>query len=182
MSEIKEWTRWQSPQKRLMPKELASWMTDTGSLTRRLQRYNKSDFSVQLLSNSWMRPLPDECRLLAIPTTQMAYQREVRLMDGEQANVYARTVIPLDTFKAMKHRFNALGNKPLGELLFTDPKVKRGPIEIACIKPGQWLYEMALLEENFRPECLWGRRSYFYLGGKILLVNEIFLPTLGGSE
>jgi len=182
MSEIKEWTRWQLPQKRLMPKELASWLTDKGSLTRRLQQHNESDFSVQLLGNSWMRPMPDECQLLAIPTSQMAYQREVRLMDGEQANVYARTVIPLDTFQAMKHRFNTLGNKPLGELLFTDPTVKRGPIEIACIKPGQWLYEMALLEENMRPEYLWGRRSYFYLGGKILLVNEIFLPTLVGSE
>jgi len=182
MSEIKEWTRWQPPQKRLMPKELAPWLTDTGSLTRRLQQHNESDFSVQLLGNCWMRPLPDECQLLAIPTTQMAYQREVRLMGGEQANVYARTVIPLDTFQAMKHRFNTLGNKPLGEILFTDPTVKRGPIEIACIKPGQWLYEMALLEENIRPEYLWGRRSYFYLGGKILLVNEIFLPTLVGSK
>ena len=148
MSKITEWTRWQSPQKRLMPKELAPWLTDTGSLTRRLQQHNNVDFSVQLLGNSWMRPLPDECQLLAIPATQMAYQREVRLMDGEQANVYARTVIPLDTFQVMKHRFNSLGNKPLGELLFTDPKVKRGPIEIACIKPSQWLYEMALLEEN----------------------------------
>jgi len=178
---MRDWTRWQSPQKRLMPTELASWLTDSGSLTRRLQKHNEIDFSVQALGNSWMRPLPDECRLLNIPMTQMSYQREVQLMDGKQANVYARTVIPLATFQAMKHRFNSLGTKPLGELLFTDPSVKRGPIEVACLKPGQWLYEMALLEQDDRPDRLWGRRSYFYLGGKILLVNEIFLPTLTGS-
>lgn len=178
---MRDWTRWQSPQKHLMPTELASWLTDTGSLTRRLQKHNEIDFSVQVLGNSWMRALPDECRLLKIPMAQMSYQREVQLMDGNEANVYARTVIPLATFQAMKHRFNSLGAKPLGELLFTDPSVKRGPIEVACLKPGQWLYEMALLEQDDRPDDLWGRRSYFYLGGKILLVNEIFLPTLTES-
>tara|TARA_R110002050_G_scaffold9504_1_gene33095 strand:+ start:237816 stop:238202 length:387 start_codon:yes stop_codon:yes gene_type:complete len=125
-----------------------------------------------------MKPLADECLSLAIPLTEMAYQREVRLMDGAHANVYARTVIPLATFEVMKQRFNTLGNRPLGDLLFTDPSVKRGEIEIACLKPGQWLYEMAVLEESFRPDLLWGRRSHFYLSGKKLLVNEIFLPTL----
>jgi chorismate--pyruvate lyase len=78
----------------------------------------------------------------------------------------------------MQHRFNQLGSKPLGELLFSDPTVTRGPIAIACIKPGQWLYEMALLEEEERPQVLWGRRSQFHIAGKSLLVNEIFLPAL----
>jgi len=161
-----------------MPAELTSWLTDSGSLTQRLQAHNKHDFSVQLLNTHWMKPLPDECLSLGIPLTEMAYQREVRLMDGDRANVYARTVIPLATFEAMKQRFNSLGNRPLGDLLFTDPTVKRGAIEIACLRPGQWLYEMAMLGESSRSEQLWGRRSHFYLGGKKLLVNEIFLPTL----
>jgi chorismate--pyruvate lyase len=175
---MRHWTRWHTPQRRLMPAELVSWLTDSGSLTQRLQAYNKHDFSVQLLSTHWMKPLPDECLSLGIPLTKMAYQREVRLMDGGEANVYARTVIPLATFQAMKQRFNTLGNRPLGDLLFTDPSVKRGPIEITCLQPGQWLYEMAVLQESYRPEQLWGRRSHFYLSGKKLLVNEIFLPNL----
>jgi len=175
---MRHWTGWHRPQRRLMPAELASWLIDSGSLTQRLQAYNQHDFSVQLLSTHWMKPLPDECLSLGIPLAEMAYQREVRLMDGAEANVYARTVIPLATFQAMKQRFNALGNRPLGDLLFTDSSVKRGAIEIACLKPGQWLYEMAVLEESVRPEKLWGRRSHFYLSGKKLLVNEIFLPTL----
>lgn len=176
---MKNWTRWQQPERRLMPAELASWLTDTGSLTRRLQAYNQHGFAVQLLGNHWMRPLLDESQSLNIPAMELVYQREVRLMDGDQANVYARTVVPRATYMAMQARFNKLGNTPLGEVLFTDPRVKRGPIEIACLKPGQWLYEMALLEETDRPDELWGRRSHFYLSGKKLLVNEIFLPTLG---
>ena len=175
---MRHWTRWRIPQRRLMPAELMPWLTDSGSLTRRLQTYNKYDFSVQLLKTHWMRPLPDECLSLDVSLTEMAYQREVRLMDGDQANVYARTVIPLVTFQEMKQRFNTLGNKPLGDLLFTDPSVKRGAIEIACLQPGQQLYEMAVSAESFRPEKLWGRRSHFYLSGKKLLVNEIFLPAL----
>jgi chorismate--pyruvate lyase len=161
-----------------MPSALASWLTDTGSLTRRLQQFNRYDFSVQLLGQHWVKPLADECLAMGIPATEIAMQREVRLLDGPDANVYARTVVPLATYQAMKHRFNSLGNKPLAELLFTDPFVKRGPIEIACLQAGEWLYEMAVLEENERPDELWARRSRFYLSGKILLVNEIFLPTL----
>ncbi|MBL1319460.1 MAG: chorismate lyase [Methylophaga sp.] len=171
-------TRWHQPQRRLMPAKLASWLTSTDSLTRRLQAQNHHGFSVELLGSCWIKPLTDEAISLGLPVAEHVYQREVRLMDGDTANVYARTVIPRTTYMAMQHRFNSLGNKPLGELLFTDPLVKRGPIEIACLKPGQWLYEMAVLDENYRPEMLWGRRSAFYLSGKSLLVNEIFLPTL----
>lgn len=174
-------TRWQQPQKRLMPAELASWLTGTGSLTRRLQTHNQYGFSVQLLGNHWIKPLTDECQSMNVPFSELAYQREVRLMDGNSANVYARTIVPRTTYMAMQHRFNNLGSKPLGELLFTDPSVERGSIEVACLKPGQWLYEMAVLEESYRPDELWARRSHFYLSGKVLLINEIFLPTLGWS-
>lgn len=175
---MKHWTRWRRPLRRLMPTELTSWLTDTGSLTQRLQAYNQHGFSVRLLNRHWIKPLADECLSLDISLTEKAYLREVRLMDGDQANVYARTVIPSVTFQEMKQRFNSLGNRSLGDLLFTDPSMKRGKIEIACLKPGQKLYEMAMLDELPRPKQLWGRRSLFYLSGKKLLVSEIFLPTL----
>ena len=179
---MKLWTQWHTPQRRLMPAELKSWLTDTGSLTRRLQNSNEHGFSVQLLGNHWIKALPDECLDMGIPFTQMTMQREVRLLNGDNANVYARTIIPLATYQAMRQRFSGLGNKSLGELLFTEPSVKRGPIEVACLKPSDWLYEMALLEENYRAEELWARRSHFYIDGKVLLVNEIFLPTLDWSK
>jgi chorismate--pyruvate lyase len=169
---------WQPIQKRLVPAELIPWITERGSLTRRLKHSNQYPFSVQLLGNSWSTPLEDECSILEIPSAELVYQREVKLMDGEQANVYARTVVPRATFIAMQSRFDNLGNTSLGELLFTEPSVERGEIEVACLKPGQCLYEMALNDEPQRPDELWARRSIFYLSGKKLLVNEIFLPTL----
>ncbi len=175
---MKNWTRWLPPQKRVMPVQLAPWLTEQGSLTRRLRQHNRVDFSVQLLGQYWLKPLPDEWSVLGVARTQLCFQREVRLMDGDTANVYARTVVPMTTYLAMKQRFRGLGNHSLGELLFTDPAIRRGSIEIACLQPGQWLYEQALQAESSRPEQIWGRRSLFYLGGKVLLVNELFLPTL----
>jgi chorismate--pyruvate lyase len=172
------WTKWLPPQKRLAPAEYWPWLTELGSLTRRLKSFNKNGFSVDLLGNNWIKPLPEESLHLGTPIQQMALQREVRLLDGDRANVYARTIIPLSTYQVMKQRFKGLGNKPLGELLFTNPSVQRGDIEIARLQPGEWLYEMALLEEDYWTDYLWARRSSFYLSGKILLVNEIFLPTL----
>lgn len=169
---------WVKPQRRLMPQKLAPWLTDTGSLTRRLQQHNQHGFAVDLLGNSWIKPLPDESLKLRIRLTELSFQREVRLLDGDRANVYARTIVPLATYKAMPYRFNQLGNKPLGEVLFTDPSVRRGDIEIACLVPGQWLYEMAVLEEDDRPEHLWARRSQFFINDKPLLVNEVFLSAL----
>lgn len=175
---MKDWSKWLPPQRRLLPSHLSSWLTDTGSLTQRLKAHNVNGFNVALLGQHWMKPLPEECVSLQLPVKQMALQREVKLLDGKVANVYARTVIPLDTYHVMKQRFNTLGNKPLGELLFTDPSVERGAIEVACLHAGEWLYELALLGDEQRPEELWARRSRFSIGGKNLLVNEIFLPTL----
>ncbi len=174
-------TSWYLPQRRLMPDYLASWLTDSGSLTMRLKSHHQNDFSVQVLGHQWAKPLIDECHLLSMRTSVLAYQREVYLMDGDAATVYARTIVPRATFNAMQYRFKRLGNQSLGEILFTDPAVWRAPIEIARLRPGQWLYNRALLQATHRPPALWGRRSAFYLSDRKLLISEIFLPALTGE-
>ncbi len=175
---MNNWTHWQPFNRLQVPAKLRSWLMEKDSLTRRLKSHNQNGFSVDLLSNSWMKALQNETGILSAPAAQLTYQREVRLLDGNQANVYARTVVPRSTYMAMQYRFNKLGNTSLGELLFTDPTVKRGDIQIARLTPEHWLYQLAVLEEDYRPSELWARRSVFELSGKKLLVNEIFLPTL----
>lgn len=174
---MKSWTQWKTPQRNCLPPELRDWLVDTGSLTKRLQQNIGQDFSVDLLSCHWEHPCPDEALLLGQNIKQLAYQREVHLNDGDLPAVYARTVVPLTTYQAMRYRFDTLGNRSLGEMLFNEPSLQRGSIEVACIKPGQYLYESACQHLSFLPEKLWGRRSCFYIDGKRLLVNEIFLPS-----
>ena len=71
--------------------------------------------------------------------------------------VFARSVIPHtdDTNIILK-----IGSKPLGEILFNDPNIKRGQLEV-----GEF-------------NNVWARRSTFSIGITNLLVTEIFLETL----
>ena len=179
---MSEETTWLPPQQQTMPAALQGWLTDTGSLTRSLQAQADQGFSVKLLGESWVLPLPDEARLLGIASDALVYQREVQLLNGADADVYARTVIPRATFDGLSEHFMNLGTKPLGELLFTDPSVRRGDIQVACIIAAQALYKLALQNEMALPTMLWGRRSPFYVADEILLVNEIFLPKLTNKQ
>jgi chorismate--pyruvate lyase len=174
---MKYWTSWQPPLLQSLPVTLRPWLTDTGSLTRLLQQACEQDFSVNLLRTGWQRPLPDEALLLRQPPIRRLFQREVQLLDGGKPQIYARTLVPIKTYQAMRARFNGLGNQSLGEMLFTDPSLKRGPIQVACLMPDMAQYAMATRDIEARPACLWARRSCFYLNGKALLVSEVFLPS-----
>lgn len=173
---MKFWTHWQPPVLAALPPSLRSWLTDTGSLTRQLQQVCEQPFAVVLLQSGWQRPLPDESLLLHQPLRQMMFTREVQLLDGEQPEVYARTLVPVSTYRAMRARFDALGNRSLGEMLFNEPRLQRGPIEVACLRSPQPLFKLASRHLKNEPEQLWARRSCFYLAGKAMLVNEVFLP------
>ena len=61
-------------------------------------------------------------------------------------------------------------------MLFADPTMQRGPVEIARLTPCDKLFPAAIQQLAQHPEMIWGRRSLFTLGGKPLLVSEIFLP------
>lgn len=174
---MNHWTNWHTPLLQSLPVTLRDWLTDTGSLTRLLQQSCQESFSVALLDNQWQRPLPDEAKLLRQPLSQLAFQREVHLMDGNTPQIYARTLVPLRTYIARKQRFDALGNQSLGEMLFNEPSLKRGPLQVACLRPGQFLFEMASKRLSYQPDLLWARRSCFYVGDKNMLVNEVFLPS-----
>jgi chorismate--pyruvate lyase len=179
---MKHWTHWQTPVLAPIPAALRDWLTDTGSLTRQLQQVCQQSFSVALLQSGWQRPLPDESLLLHQPLGQRMFTREVQLLDGAQPQVYARSLVPVSTYHAKRARFDALGNQSLGEMLFNDPQLERGPIQVACLQPGQPLFNQASRYLQQTPSQLWARRSCFYLAGKAMLVNEVFLPADKWSE
>jgi chorismate--pyruvate lyase len=109
----------------------------------------------------------------------LALVREVELCCGEQPWVFARSLIPLQSLQGAGRRLQFLGDRPLGSLLFSDPKATRGPMEFARLLPGHCLYEKALANRAQRPAQLWGRRTLFFFAGKPLLVNEVFLDGIG---
>ena len=166
-----------------IPDELRDWLLDADSLTSRILR-QCDHFRVQVSAQNRQRPMLSEALKMGINTKVSGLVREVHLLCKDRPWVFARTFIPLKTLRGKERRLAYLGDKPLGAYLFARPDMRRGEIEIACIRAGQPLYELALAgtsqrPEKNRPEQIWGRRSVFYLSDKPLLVSEIFLPDLG---
>lgn len=141
-----------------------SWLLDTGSLTQNVKNLAPGRFSLQLLDRRFDRPSLSECKALSIQPRHEAYIREVTLCVDQQAQIYARSIIPRSTLTASERQLLKLNTKPLGEFLFAHKHMRRGPIEI---KQGM-----------LNGETVWGRRSIFYVNDKPLLVCEYFLPSL----
>ena len=104
-----------------------AWLTETGSLTARLQR-RYAHFSVQTVRLGDAKPFQDEANLLRAPSHQVALIREVLLNGNGQSVVFAHSVLPKSSLRGAWLRLGCLGSKPLGAILFSNPKVKRAPL------------------------------------------------------
>lgn len=131
---------------------------------------------MQVLSQTRAVPRLDEAQVLGMQVREMAVIRQVLLLCGRQPWIYARTVIPVKSLRGKLQRLTHLGTRPLGGVLFADPGMQRGRVELAKILPGQAVFSAATAHMSRQPAAIWGRRSVFRLSGKPLLVSEIFLP------
>lgn len=139
-----------------VPEYVCNWLLDSQSLTAKLRDKYK-DFKVNVISQEQDTPYDCELKLLEATGNQTFIVREVELIGSEIPVVIARSLIPLtqDTKEILK-----IGAKPLGEILFNDPEIKRGHLEVGSFNES------------------WARRSTFKIGKTKLLVSEIFLESL----
>jgi len=137
-----------------VPESVLGWLDDEQSLTAKLKQ-KFDDFSVNVLSQIQTTPHNNENEMLDFEGKSVI--REVQLLGNHQVVVFARSVIPVtgDTQAILK-----IGSKPLGEILFNDPDIKRGQLQIT------------------HTGGTWGRRSIFTIGTTKLLVSEFFLECL----
>jgi len=145
-------------------------------LTLRLQRLCPGKFQVRVLSQVRGTPGIDEAQVLGMKPGKLAIIRQVHLLCDGQPWVYARTVIPVTSLRGKLQRLAHLGTRPLGGMLFADPGMQRGRVELARISRGQPVYKAATCHLRHRPVEIWGRRSVFRLFNRPLLVSEVFLP------
>ena len=146
---------WQSlDQVRNVPDAVVHWLDDDQSLTAKLKR-KFDNFSVNVLLQTQLEPHQNEVAVLGF--TGDAIIREVELLGNNQMMVFARSVIPVtnDTKSLL-----SIGSKPLGEILFNDASITRGPLQVT------------------HTGSTWGRRSTFTIGTTKLLVSEFFLESL----
>lgn len=159
---MRPWRKWSQPTRDYLPEPWRTWVLDPGSLTKRLIDASEGDFCVEPVNQYWGRATLSEARLLDIDPRQQVYIREVALICKGKPWVYARSIIPRSTMTGEESQLKYLGNKPLGSLLFTHKNMRRGDIQIAPLHNHE----------------AWARRSLFYLSGKALLVNEIFVSDM----
>ena len=160
-----------------VPRALRGGLSDRGSLTRRLQA-QYDDFSVQLLARGLTLPFHDETEALRLRPTTRAYVRDVLLMGDGQARVFAHSVLPRPSLRGGWNGITRLGSKPLGEALFTNPRIRRLGLTLRRIDARHPLYRAARLHTGLTARYLWARRSVFCLNGHPLLVTEVFLPAI----
>jgi chorismate--pyruvate lyase len=161
-----------------VPEGLRSRLLARGSLTRTLRRDCPGRLAVCVLRHDWIRPESAELRQLGRRARGRLLVREVLLHCDARPWVYARSVIPESSLRGPLARLRGLGARPLADVLFSVPRVHRGPMEYALLAPGEALHERAAAavggEASLPP--LWARRSRFTLEGRPLLVTEVFLP------
>ncbi len=137
-------------------------------MTRRLTAAGNQDFRVELLNQGEQPARCDEAQALGVAAGTPVWTREVLLHTAGAPRVFARSVAPLEVLEDSGVDLANLGTRSLGELLFTDARIARGPIE-ASLYPSEWL------PSPWRAEGLWARRSCFGAGHLQLLVCEVFL-------
>lgn len=160
------WTSLRRPSMTQAPQIWRSWLTDAGSLTKRLVALSEGDFEVEVVRQGWQTPTRSEAKALCMGSREKALVREVQLIGKGEPLVYARTIIPATTLTGRQRTLKLLGNRSLGSMLFSDPTMRRGPLQISRLR----------LQDQHTD--VWARRSLFYLSEKPLLVCEVFLPAL----
>jgi chorismate--pyruvate lyase len=163
------------PPRPTVPPRLRPWLTDPASLTARI-RARCERFSVRVLGQRLARVHSDEAAVLGLAAGELAWLREVVLEADGVGVVYARSIMPRGNLRGDWTRFTGLGNRPLGAALFADPRIARQPLHVARLDRRDGRYHLALEAVPAGAHHLWARRSVFLLGGRPLLVCEVFLP------
>lgn len=152
-------------------------LQSSGSLTQLLKaRY--PDFVVKRLSEGWRYAFNDEWSLLKSGRCGSRYWvRDVCLMGGGQPRVFAHSVIPREGLRGAWRNIQSLGNRPLGNALFTNPRIRRGALSYCKLSRQHALINAMHVSGLIgQSQAVWARRSVFMLGRARLLVTEVFLP------
>jgi chorismate--pyruvate lyase len=148
------------------------WLGVPGSLTKALEEKGGSPCILEIQQEGYTQPWLDECEFLSLEAGSINWVREITLSQ-ETRLIYARSVFP-SSLIASSPVFSELGTNVLASLLFSDPDIRRGDIEVAKLSQGHALFDRIASSSPF----LWARRSRFHVRDQQLLVCEVFLDAV----
>ncbi len=162
--------------RRHIPQSVQSWVYETESLTQRLRDSFGNTLKVSVLFHDWQKPFISETRILQLPHRHKTLIREVMLSVADKPLIIARTIIPVETLKGAQRHLSRLGTRPLGEVIFSYPKLQRLEMDCSHVKTDCWTD--AIKQQVGIDEPIWGRRTVYAIKDREMLVNEFFLPEL----
>jgi len=168
---LSEWNRVDSGEVHLAPREWQAWLSDTGSLTQKIEQHISQKLQVRVLRDARQSLNSDESRYFHLRPKRCRI-REVLLCKGDTPLVIARSVIPASSILGGNQNLLRLGNKPLGAVLFAKK---------ANSSKGDPVWQQFQKRYPLLPSKLWARRTLYQLKGKPILVCEVFLPALLGT-
>ena len=147
------------------------WLFDDSSLTAKLKSLSKH-FAVELLGQR-QAPISDD-EIAWLSNAETVTVREVILRCDHQPWVFARSVFPQQALQAAQLKLAELGNRPLGEHLFSQPDLQRSSIEVSAFSATSRVGQLHQ-QLGYPAQTLWGRRSCFSAAGQRILVAEVFI-------
>lgn len=156
---------------------MRGWLTDRTSLTQKLCAHYPY-FQVRCLQQGPACCTADEAALLGLARRRKVQQREVVLLGDGVPLVYAHTVLPLQSNAADWPFYRGLGARSLGTSLFGDPLVRRGALHYARLRHSHPLAQRAAAALGQVQPRWFARRCLFWRKQGVLLITEIFSPTV----
>lgn len=168
------WLGVEQCEKPSIPTAIKDWLLEQGSLTLRMKETFTGSFTVSVEGEGWSFPFEQDAQTLHVQAEE-AFIREVVLHIGQVPHVFARTTIPKRSLDALQ-QLATLGEKPLGEVIFSYPELKRISIDIVNIKRNELSPKgLGLLGAD---AGLWARRNTYDIKGHQFIVSEFFLPDM----
>ena len=133
------------------------WLLLEDSMTKRFEQLDKK-VTVTVIQEAFVTAESLENEQHLLPADTRYWLREILLCADGEPLLAGRTVVPDTTLTGPELALQKLGATPLGRYLFTSSTLTRDFIEVGQV------------------DSLWGRRSRLRLGGKPLLLTELFLP------
>ncbi|WP_353433094.1 chorismate lyase [Polynucleobacter sp. MWH-UH23A] len=174
------WNRVDSGEIHRAPLQWQPWLSDTGSLTQKIENAIGQKLTVKVLRDRPQSLHDDELQSFR-NRIKRCRVREVLLCVNETPLVIARSIIPTLSSSGSNHSILRLGTRPLGAVLFSKTRMHskaRPQRDIARIDRSSPLWKGFNKTGIALPSSLWARRTLYRLKGHPILVNEVFLPAL----
>lgn len=158
-------------------KSVLQWLLFEGSFTIKVQSLNglNEKFAIRILKEDLSLLKGFVCDL---NSSNYLYTRDIQIFLGEKLLMFANSVVPKNANLIFKKKFRSLGERSLGNLLFSYKDMVRSSFELAKVMPDTTEFKLATLSSQEAPPFLWARRSHFSLQERCLTLVEVFSPEL----